>query len=260
MQVNWFTVIAQILNFLVLVWLLKRFLYKPILKAIDKRENLIAAQIKDAEVKNTHAKNEQAKFIKKNEIFDKEKKELMAKAIAETDEERQLLLETVRNEVRELRAKLESSLKETQENMKHDLAQKTQEQVFSIARKTLSDLASINLEEQIVNNFIKRLKELTKEENQRFLEAFKTSSIGILVQSSNDLSDKIQTDLKYVVNELLDDETLFRFKTAPKIISGVELISNGYKLAWSISEYLNSLQKGIPIAIIKDLEAKTEEK
>ena len=38
MKINWFTVIAQLVNFLILVWLMKRFLYKPILNAIDERE------------------------------------------------------------------------------------------------------------------------------------------------------------------------------------------------------------------------------
>ena len=38
MRINRFTVFAQAINFLILVWLLKRFLYKPILHAIDERE------------------------------------------------------------------------------------------------------------------------------------------------------------------------------------------------------------------------------
>ena len=65
MQISWFTIIAQIVNFIVLVWLLKRFLYKPILKAIDEREKKIATQIKDAEAKDALAKKEQFDFAKK---------------------------------------------------------------------------------------------------------------------------------------------------------------------------------------------------
>ena len=65
MQINWFTVIAQILNFLILVWLLKRFLYKPILNAIDEREKKIASQLKDADNRESMAKKEQDEFMKK---------------------------------------------------------------------------------------------------------------------------------------------------------------------------------------------------
>ncbi len=245
MQINWFTVIAQVLNFLLLVWLLKRFLYKPILKAIAEREGKIASQIKDAEAKDTLAKKEQAEFSKKNETFDKQKKGLMDKAVAETNEERDKLLEAARNDATELRSKLEKALNEMQENLNLDIAQKTQQEVFAIARKTLNDLASASLEEQAANLFIKRINELNKEEKKQFADAFKSGSNPVLVQSAFDLSEKQQTGIKSTVAKILGPETNFLFKTAPGLISGIELTSNGYKLAWSISEYLNSLQKSI---------------
>lgn len=245
MQINWFTVIAQIVNFIILVWLLKRFLYKPILKAIDEREEKIAAKIEDAEAIDAKAKREQAEFQKKNEKFDKEKKGLMEKAVAETIKEKEKLLEAARDEATELRTKLDKSLKEIQENLNRDIVQKTQHEVFAIARKTLADLASLSLEEQSANIFIKRLNDLKKEEKQQFIDAFKSGSEPILLQSAFDLPAKQQTDIKSTVNEILGVKTQFQFKTSPEIISGIELTSNGYKLAWSISEYLNSLQKDI---------------
>ena len=245
MQINWFTVVAQVINFLILVWLLKRFLYKPILNAIDERENKIAAQIKDAEAKDAKAKKEQAEFAKKNETFDQEKKGLMDKTVAETNKEKEKLLEAARDEATALRSKLDNSLKEMQENLNRDIAQKTQQEVFAIARKTLADLASLSLEEQSANIFIKRLHDLKKEEKQQFIEAFKAGSNSILVQSAFDLPKKQQTDIGSAVNGIFGKEAQFQFKTAPEIISGIELTSNGYKLAWSISEYLNSLQKDI---------------
>ena len=45
MLIDWFTIAAQALNFLILVWLMRRFLYKPILNAIDAREKLIAKEL-----------------------------------------------------------------------------------------------------------------------------------------------------------------------------------------------------------------------
>jgi len=253
MQINWFTVIAQIVNFIVLVWLLKLFLYKPVLTAIDEREKKIAGQIKDAEAKDAMAKKEQAEFSKKNESFDKEKKKLMDKAIAETNEEKQKLLEAARNEATELRSKLDKSLKEMQENLKHDIAQKTQHEVFAIARKTLADLATESLEEQSVTIFIKRLYDLKKEDKKKFIDAFKSGSNVILVQTAFDLPKKQQTEIKNAVNEILATETQFHCKTAAEIISGIELIANGYKISWNISEYLNSLQKDISETLNQNL-------
>src|SRR5665648_914588 len=245
MKINWFTVIAQIINFFVLVWLLRRFLYKPVLKAIDERENKIASELKDAKAKETEAKKEQAEFLKKNEKFDQQKKKMMDNVIAETNEEREKLLEEARNEAAVLRSKLEKSLNAMQENLEHDIVQKTQEEVFAIARKTLKDLSSMSLEEQSVNIFINRLKESKNEEKKKLTKAFKTGSNSILVQSAFDLPSKQQIEIKNTVNEILGTKTQFQFKTVPELIGGIELTSNGYKLAWSISEYLSSIQKSI---------------
>ena len=260
MKINWFTVIAQIINFFVLVWLLRRFLYKPVLKAIDERENKIASELKDAKAKETEAKKEQAEFLKRNEKFDQQKKKLMDNVIAETNEEREKLLEGARNEAAVLRSKLEKSLDAMQENLEHDIAQKTQEEVFAIARKTLKDLASMSLEEQSVNIFINRLKESKNEEKKKLTDAFKSGSDFILVQTAFDLPSKQQTEIKSTVNEILGTKTQFQFKTVPKLISGIELTSNGYKLAWSISEYLSSIQKSISETMKAELKEEPEKK
>ena len=145
-----------------------------------------------------------------------------------------------------------------QENLEHDIAQKTQEEVFAIARKTLKDLASMSLEEQSVNIFINRLKELKNEEKKKLTDAFKSGSDFILVQTAFDLPSKQQTEIKSTVNEILGTKTQFQFNTVPKLISGIELTSNGYKLAWSISEYLSSIQKSISETMKAELKEEPE--
>ena len=107
MKINWFTLIAQVINFLVLMWLLKRYLYKPILKAIDERENKIVAQLKDADAKKAEAEKERDEFDQKNKTFDKQKAEMMQKVISETNAEEQRLKEKARDKVSSLKKKLE---------------------------------------------------------------------------------------------------------------------------------------------------------
>jgi F-type H+-transporting ATPase subunit b len=247
MKIDWFTVIAQVLNFLILVGLLWRFLYKPILKAIDEREKKIVARLADAEAKKTEANKEQEEFKQKNEAFDKERKALLDKAVAESEDERKKLLEQARKDAASLTAKLDAASKEAQENLNHEIAQKTRQQVFAITRKALTDLASAGLEEQSANMFIGRLHGLKEEEKRQFVDAFKSNSNPILVRSAFDLPEKQQNEIKDAVNRILSAAPQFQFKTNPELISGIELSANGYKLAWSISEYLNSLEKSIPV-------------
>lgn len=79
MLIDWFTVIAQVLNFLILVWLLKRFLYKPILNAIDEREKRVAAELADADAKEAEAQKEKEEFKQKNEEFDQQRAALLSR-------------------------------------------------------------------------------------------------------------------------------------------------------------------------------------
>src|SRR5476651_1498705 len=96
MLIDWFTVGAQVLNFLILVWLMRRFLYRPILQAIDAREKRIAAELADADAKKAEASKERDEFEHKNEEFDRQRAALLSKATEEVKAERQRLLDDAR--------------------------------------------------------------------------------------------------------------------------------------------------------------------
>ncbi len=260
MKINWFTVIAQVINFLVLVWLLKKFLYKPILKAINEREKKITGQLKEADDKKAAAIKEQNDFKKKNADFDQQKKVLMDKAIADTNAQRDKLLQEAKDEANTLRSNLEKAAKESQQNDELANADKTQKQVFAITKKLLKEMASSSLEDQSVNTFNKRLSELNDEEKKKFIEAFKSNTNTILVRSAFELSAPQQTSINAVVNEVLATKSQLQFKTSPELISGIELTTNGYKLAWSFAEYLQSLQNNMAAATKDKQNAKPEVK
>jgi len=248
MQINWFTVIAQILNFLVLVWLMKRYLYKPILSAIDDREKKIAGQLADAKTKKDEAQKEQDEFNKKNEVFDQQKKDMMDKATSEAATQGQKLLEDAKNNAKTLQDKLEKAAKDQREDLNHQMEQKTEQEVFAITKKVLTDLAGVDFEEQSVNIFIKRISEIKENEKDQFIKALHSDSTPILVQTAFDLPEKQQTEIKNAVTKMLGAKPSFEFKTSPALLGGIELTTKGYKLAWSIAAYVNSFEKSVAAA------------
>ena len=260
MKINWFTVIAQVINFLLLVWLLKKFLYKPILKAVDEREKRIASQINDANHLKEEAKKEQDEFAKKNTDFDQQKKGLMDKAVADTNTQRQKGLDEAKEEANKLSAKLEQASKEKQKTEQMEIARRAQKQVLAITRKALTEIASGSLDVQIAEIFIKKLKEFKEEEKKRFIEAFQSNANTILIRSAFDLPAKQQQDIAQTVDAVLGTKSTLQFKTVPGIISGIELSTNGYKLAWSFSEYLDSLEKNISETVKEKTNGKQEKK
>jgi len=108
----------------------------------------------------------------------------MDNVIAETNGEREKLLEEARNEAVFLRSKLEKSLNAMQRTSSMNIVQKTQEEVFAVARKTLKDLSSMSLEEQSVNILYQSFKGSKNEEKKKLTKAFQACSDSILVQTA----------------------------------------------------------------------------
>ncbi|HEX5363853.1 MAG TPA: F0F1 ATP synthase subunit B, partial [Gallionella sp.] len=187
MLIDWFTVIAQVFNFLILVWLLKRFLYRPILDAIDAREKRIAAELADADAKKAEALKERDEFQRKNEAFDQQRAALLGRAMDEAKAERQRLLDEARKAADELSAKRQEILRSEAHNLNQALGSRARQEVFASARKTLADLASVSLEERMGEVFIRRLREMDGKGKAGLGEALKSASSPGIVRSAFDL-------------------------------------------------------------------------
>jgi len=245
MLIDWFTVGAQALNFLVLVWLMKRFLYKPILQAIEAREKIIAAELADAAAKKIAAQKEQEQFQSKNKAFDLERSALLTKADDQAKVESQKILDEARKAADIVRTKRMQSLEEEARNLNKSVTLRAREEVFAITRKALLDLASTSLEEQIATVFIRLIKTMDDKEKQSLGEALKKGSAPAIVRSTFAITDDQRAIIQKTLNETFSLALNLRFETTPELICGIELTSSGKKVEWSMSNYLILLDKNI---------------
>jgi len=245
MIIDWFTLIAQALNFLILLWLLKHFLYQPILDAIDSREKRIASTLAEAEAKKAEAFAEKKDFQRKNEQLDQQRSTLMSKAAEEAKTEGQRLLNEARLAVEAYRAKRLETLAREQQSLNDEILRRTREEVFAIARKALTDLADTSLEKRMSKVLQRRLRELSDEQKDSLDKAFKLSLAPVVMRSAFLLPPEQQKELQQALNDTFSSKMNIRFETAPEMVSGIEIIANGHKIAWSIVEYLNSLEKSM---------------
>ena len=245
MLIDWFTVVAQVINFLILVWLLKHFLYQAILDAIDAREKRIAAELADADAKKAEATQERDTFQHKNDEFDRQRAALLSQATDEAKAERQRLMDEARQVAEALSAKRMETLRTDVHNLNQAISRRTQQEVFAIARKALTDLASTSLEERLGEVFTRRLRELDARAKDDLASALNTASAPVLVRSAFELPTEQRAAIQQALNETFSAEIQVRFETAPEVISGIELTTNGQKVAWSIADYLASLEKSV---------------
>jgi F-type H+-transporting ATPase subunit b len=251
MLIDWFTVGAQALNFLILVWLMKRFLYKPILNAIDARESRIAKELAEADAKKAEAQKERDEFQHKNEEFDQQRATLLNKATDEAKTEHLRLLNEARQAADALSAKRQETLRNDAHNLNQAISPRTQQEVFAIARKALADLATTSLEERLSEVFTRRLGTLDGQPKAALAEALKRASEPVLLRSAFALPAEQRAAIQNALNETFSADLHIRFETAPDLISGIELATNGQKVAWNIADYLGSLEKGV-VELLKE--------
>ena len=183
----------------------------------------------------------------------------MSKATDEAKAERQRLLDDARKAADALSAKRQEALRSDANNLNQAIRRRTQQEVFAIARKALTDLATTSLEERMSEVFTRRLRTMDGKAKEGLAEALKTASEPALVRSAFDLPAEQRAAIQNALNETFSAEVHVRFETAPDLVSGIELTTNGQKVAWSIADYLASLEKGVG-ELLKEEKDKPEAK
>ena len=244
-MIDWFTICAQALNFLILVLLLKRFLYKPILLALDAREKQIAASLADAEAKTADADKRRSEFQQKSDDFDRQRAALLAKATGDAKVEGERLMTEARHAADAMAAQRQDSLRFEAANLNKAVAGRIQAEVFAITRLTLSDLATAELEGQMVAVFTRHLRAMDEQSRNKLGKSLKSSSDPAIVRTTFDLPADQRTAVQNAVNVTFAADIHLRFETSPNLIGGIELVSDGQKVGWNIAGQLRSLEETV---------------
>lgn len=245
MLIDWFTVGAQTLNFIILVVLMKRFLYQPILDAIDQRETGIAQRLADAAAKHAEAQRQRDEYQRKNDAFDAQREALLGSARKAAETEGQRLLAEARQSADAQRAQRQRALLDEAQRLNVDLTRRTQHEVFAITRKVLADLATAGLEAMATDAFVQRLQALDGPARTAFAQALAATTGPARVRSAFELPAAQRTVIQRAVHQCFVADLALQFETAPALVAGIELVVNGQKLAWSIAEHLASMQTAV---------------
>ena len=245
MLIDWFTIIAQIANFLILVSLLKYFLYGRVIKAMDERERKIASRLEDAERNREETEKEAKTYRKKNQELEERRKDLLSQAREEAEKERKELAQKAREEISQLQARWREALRQEKDSFLQELRQRVNEQVYHITRKAMRDLADADLEGQIVNTFIERLKNLGEKEQKTIIASLKDGDHLITIMSTYEIASNDRQKITKALRNIFEEEVEVEYQSSPDMILGIELKSHGRKLAWSLDDYLESLEASI---------------
>ncbi|MGK7907225.1 MAG: F0F1 ATP synthase subunit delta [Synechococcus sp.] len=243
MAIDWFTFCAQIVNFIILVLLLKRFLYGPILHTMQERQNRIDARWQEAEQQKVEAQRQAEHYRQQQKILERQQKTLLSEAKAAAEEVRQDLVKQVHLDVDRLQAEWQQTLERDRDEFLVTLKERIAREAWEIARRALQDTANVDIEQRVVEVFLERLAMLDEREQTLLQDSVREPGRHLAIRSSFQLSSKTRQSLLDALqaHQMLGDSGV-QFSIAPELIAGVELQVGDRVIAWSLESYLESLE------------------
>lgn len=238
MQIDWLTVAAQVVNFLILVYLLKRFLYRPVTEAMARREERIAERVRQAREREEEAKREREHLHQRLGKLESRRDAILDEAREEAEAERHRLLDEAREETEEARRRWQGQAEAEKAHFLEALRRRTCDGFQELARKALTDLADAELEQQMVATFIERLKGLDQETRRALSEG--ATPVGIA--TSFELDSGGRRRLTRAIHEHLKPDIEVDYGQSPDLVCGIELTAGSRRLGWSLADYLDRFE------------------
>lgn len=246
MELNWTTFSLEVVNFLVLLWLLKRFLYRPVMGVIEARQALINDQLKRAEEREREATQLENRYQNRLEEWQAEKQQAHETLAGELAQKREQALQQLERDLDEARQKHQA----VERSEQRDLLVKTQQRAYlqatQFASKLLSRLASAELENSMLNLVVEELKKLPRMQREQLEQACQNLDTDIVITTAYDLSSAQQQNLRSALAPCLPPhQQRLRFSQHDELIAGVRITIGSWRVEASLADELRYFSQHI---------------
>lgn len=241
MLFDWFTVAAQIFNFLVLVALLKHFLYDRVLAAMKEREKRVQERLEAADRKQKEADAEAEDYRRQQAELERRRKALLDEARQEADDRREKMVAEAREEVDQRRQSWEDALAAEKEEFLRELRRRVAAEVYAACRKAMKDLADADLEQRVVDVFLERLADSDTKVRDTLRRAAADGRMA--VRSSFELSGKGRQRVTERLQRMVSEDVGVDYETDPDLLLGIEVEGQGRRVAWHVRDYFDTLHE-----------------
>ena len=240
------TFIAQIVNLFVLVWLLKRFLYRPILEVIEKRQQEIRDKVQIAEDVRLQSEKERKKWEKEKSDYEAEHQKELSQIAQELEEKRKAGLEEIKSSLQRQRLKMQNDLLAEMTAFHTEIGDFVAKDFMRLSEQALKELSECCPLEQAVNLFLKNLRKLDKSKIKKINIILKKQRV-IFINSSNTLTKKQVQEITKTIKKilLLPAKCRINFVVVPELILGLEMRTGDVSVDWSLKSYLDTLNTNL---------------
>ena len=246
MEIDLFTLIAQIINLLILLFLLRKFLYLPVLKAVNERQKAIADELQAAEDAQQTAIRTVQKCEKQMQKLEAQKQEILQQAHDEADKLAADLTAKAHKEYTHQQEQWKQHLQGEQKNFEHTMQKAIAAQFNRFAQKALRQIADTDINELAVAALLRKLRELPEPKQQEYAAAF-ADKPKIEVKSAQPLSPQLKAQLKENLQKMwqLSAQTKFEFSADPELIGGLCMQADEQLVSWNLQEYLQEFDRNL---------------
>lgn len=254
MEINWFEIVAQIINFGILLIILKKLLYKPVLTMMKNREDEIAASLSHADQKLQEAEDLIESYEQKLKNTELAEEKILQTARKEALQIKENLIESYKDEAQEKRIAFLNDLKGEKEQFSDALGKSLVENAVKLADHILIAIGDLDLKELVFEAFIEKIKTLDHhaiddsgaiaEEQERLLT----------LTSAEELTADDKIRLERSLSEKISDSLSIDYKVDERLVIGYELKFETFTIASNIKKYLEESERNVLNVLDEQLE------
>lgn len=223
MQFDWWTFALQTVNFLVLVWLLWRFLYRPVSAVIEKRKRLAEQAFTEADAVKKEAEAARQRYEDSRAELAKERQDVLNKLHEDMEEERRQVLEAANGEATKLQDDARQAIADertaTVAAMRQEVAGLAADLAADILRRVDSSVQEGNLADHIV----RQIEALPAEERDRLKRDIAEDGARLEVVTASSLAPDDKERWIKRLSAYTGREDGITFTADPNILGGAEL-------------------------------------
>ncbi|MGR8998847.1 MAG: F0F1 ATP synthase subunit delta, partial [Gammaproteobacteria bacterium] len=239
MEFNLSTFILEIINFLILVWILQRLFYKPLLEVIAKRKQFIDQSLADAKTIQQQAEEQRSLYENRQKLWEQEKKAALTALHQQIEDERRAQMARLSADLEQERQKINVTIQRQQRELQQQAEKRALQNGARFAGMLLKQSASPELEARLFTILLDNLKTLPEACRLCLQMLGAKKSVPIKITSAYELSANQRLKLQQKLSTLINSEINFQYHQDAELIAGLRMDIGAWVLNANLQHELN---------------------
>ena len=242
MQIDWTTLVLEIINFLVLVWILKRFLYRPVMEAIAARQQRVEGKLAEARAIEDGARELQQQYQRRLADWDMEKAKARATLDTELLQERNRQMQVLDKALLEERERVAAVTAHKQQEAQRELEVEALAHAQRFASTLLARLADPVVESRFVSLLFEDWATLPDTQVESLRRAVLVDKAKATVTTAFPLLPEQRREIESALQSRLEADLVVAFDEDPNLLAGVRLSLGPWQLNMNFADELASFK------------------